>query len=115
MAGVPRLIDVSIAPQLITLYRVDASAVRAADRHVLVGYAAAIAGNARDLLTDAELLLNAGRWAPAHSLAAVTLAEALFGSWAGAQDVIGDADAAADLLASRPNQSPATPTELPEA
>lgn len=81
MAGVPRLIDVSIAPQLITLYRVDASAVRAADRHMLVGYAAAIAGNARDLLTDAELLLNAGRWAPAHSLAAVTLAEALFGSW----------------------------------
>ena len=28
----------------------------------------------------------------------MTLAEALFGSWADAQDVIGDADAAADLL-----------------
>jgi hypothetical protein len=65
VAGVPRLIDVSIAPRLITLCRVDASAVRAAGRHVLVGYAAAMAGNARDLLTDAELLLNTGRCASA--------------------------------------------------
>jgi hypothetical protein len=58
---------VSISSSKATICRVDASAVRAADRHVLVGYAAAIAGNARDLLGDAEVLLSAGRWARAHS------------------------------------------------
>ncbi len=55
--------------------RVDANAVRVADRHVLVGYAAAVAGNARDLLTDAELLLGAGRWARAYVLAVLAAEE----------------------------------------
>jgi len=55
--------------------RVDANAVRAADRHVLVRYAAAVAGNARDLLADAELLLGAGRWARAYALAVLASEE----------------------------------------
>ena len=57
--------------------------MRAADRHVLVGYAAAIAGNAGDLLGDAEVLLSAGRWARAHSLAVLASEE-----WAKAYAVL---------------------------
>jgi AbiV family abortive infection protein len=60
-----------MSASLITLGGVDANAVRTADRRVLVGYAAAVAKNARDLLADAELLLEAGRWARAYSLAAL--------------------------------------------
>jgi AbiV family abortive infection protein len=74
---------VSISSSKATICRVDASAVRAADRHVLVGYAAAIAGNARDLLGDAEVLLSAGRWARAHSLAVLASEE-----WAKAYAVL---------------------------
>ncbi len=55
--------------------RVDANAVRAADRRVLVGYAAAVAGNARDLLADAELVLGARRWARAYALAVLAAEE----------------------------------------
>jgi AbiV family abortive infection protein len=61
----------------------DANAVRAADRQVLVGYAAAIAENARSLLHDAELLLGSGRWARAHSLAVLASEE-----WAKAYSVL---------------------------
>jgi AbiV family abortive infection protein len=62
---------------------VDVDAVRAADRCVLVGYAAAVAENARDLLADAEFLLAAGRWARAHSLALLASEE-----WAKAYAVL---------------------------
>ena len=61
----------------------DANAVRAADRQVLVGYAAAIAENARSLLDDAEFLLGSGRWARAHSLAVLASEE-----WAKAYSVL---------------------------
>jgi hypothetical protein len=67
----------------ITLHWVDVDAVRAADRCVLVGYAAAVAENARDLLADAEFLLAAGRWARAHSLALLASEE-----WAKAYAVL---------------------------
>jgi hypothetical protein len=50
---------------------------------VLVGLAAAVAENARDLLADAELLLGAGRWARAYSLALLAAEE-----WAKAYAVI---------------------------
>jgi AbiV family abortive infection protein len=42
---------------------------------VLVGFAAAAAQNARDLLADAELLLGAGHWARAYSLALLAAEE----------------------------------------
>jgi AbiV family abortive infection protein len=74
---------VSISSSKATICQMDASAVRAADRHVLVGYAAAITGNARDLLGDAEVLLSAGRWARAHSLAVLASEE-----WAKAYAVL---------------------------
>ena len=66
-----------------TLGGVDTNAVRTADRQMLVGLAAAVAENARDLLADAELLLGAGRWARAYSLALLAAEE-----WAKAYAVI---------------------------
>ena len=51
-------------------------------------------GAAAALLHDPDALAAFANPSPA----AVTLAKALFGSWGGAQDVIGDTDAAADLL-----------------
>jgi AbiV family abortive infection protein len=68
---------------LATLDGVNANAVRAADRSALVGLAAASAENARDLLADAELLLGAGRWARAYSLALLAAEE-----WAKAYAVL---------------------------
>jgi AbiV family abortive infection protein len=62
---------------------VDTNGVQAADRYLLVRYAAAIAANARDLLADAELLLRAGRWARAYSLAVLASEE-----WAKAYAVL---------------------------
>ena len=61
----------------------DAEAVLRADRRVLVGYAADVAENARGLLADAELLLEAGRWARAYSLALLAAEE-----WAKAYAVL---------------------------
>jgi AbiV family abortive infection protein len=66
-----------------TLGGVDANAVRTADRRVLVECAAAVAGNARDLLADAELLFGAGRWPRAYALAVLAAEE-----WAKAYGVI---------------------------
>ena|ERR1700722_15446727 len=67
-------------------------------------------GTAAALLHDPDALAAFANPSPE----ALTLAEALFGSWADAQDVIGDADAAADLL--RGLISPlALPTASPEA
>lgn len=60
---------------LATLDGVDANTVRTADRSALVGLAAASAENAGDLLADAELLLGAGRWARAYSLALLAAEE----------------------------------------
>jgi AbiV family abortive infection protein len=54
---------------------VDAEAVLRADRRVLVGYAADVAENARGLLDDARLLLDAGRPPRAHALATLALEE----------------------------------------
>jgi AbiV family abortive infection protein len=62
---------------------VDAEAVLRADRRVLVGYASDVAENARGLLADAELLLEAGRWARAYSLALLAAEE-----WAKAYAVL---------------------------
>jgi len=53
------------------------------------------AGAAAALLHDSDALAAFANPSPA----AVTLAEALFGSRTGPQDVIGDADAAADCFA----------------
>jgi AbiV len=60
---------------------VDLSAVKAAARPELVGYAAAAADNAMDLLDDAELLSGAGRRARAYSAAVLAIEE--FGKAAG--------------------------------
>ena len=46
-----------------------------ADRRALVGWAAATAANARDLLSGAELLLEAGRWPRAYALAVLAAEE----------------------------------------
>lgn len=54
-----------------------------AGRRVLVGYAADVAENARGLLADAELLLEAGRWARAYSVALLAAEE-----WAKAYAVL---------------------------
>lgn len=62
---------------------VDARAILSADRRVLVRYAADVAGNARGLLADAELLLEAGRWPRAYSLALLAAEE-----WAKAYAVL---------------------------
>jgi AbiV family abortive infection protein len=62
---------------------VDAKAVLGADRRVLVRYAADVAENARGLLADAELLLEAGRCARAYSLALLAAEE-----WAKAYAVL---------------------------
>lgn len=52
--------------------RVDANAVWAADRHVLVGYAAAVAGH---LSPGRRGAAGAGRWARAHALAVLAAEE----------------------------------------
>jgi AbiV family abortive infection protein len=77
------ILGVGTALSPTTPHRVDTDAVREADRRVLVGYAAAVAGNARDLLGDAEFLLAAGRWARAYSLAMLASEE-----WAKAYAVL---------------------------
>lgn len=59
----------------------DLTAVKAAPRLELVGYAAAAADNAMDLLDDAELLSGAGRRARAYSAAVLAIEE--FGKAAG--------------------------------
>ena len=69
------------ADRLASLEPVDLSAVKAAARPELVGYAAAAADNAMDLLDDAELLSGAGRRARAYSAAVLAIEE--FGKAAG--------------------------------
>jgi AbiV family abortive infection protein len=53
----------------------DFTAVRAAGRAELVGYAAAIARNGHLLIDDAELLLANCRWPRAYALAALAVEE----------------------------------------
>lgn len=50
-------------------------AVLTADRRALVGFASEVAGNARDLLADAEYLLDDGRWPRAYALAVLACEE----------------------------------------
>ena len=60
----------------------DVTPFRSADRHTLAAYMAAVAANGRELLSDAELLLEHGRHARAYSLAYLAAEE-----WAKAQMV----------------------------
>lgn len=85
LSGVPGGRDNPFGYRLARRYArcMNADAVQAADRHVLVRYAAAVAENARSLLEDAEFLLAAGRWARAHSLAILAREE-----WAKAYSVL---------------------------
>jgi len=55
---------------------VDLSSVQAASAPVLIRGTIAAAGNAQDLLRDAQLLAQAGSWARAYSLAALAIEEA---------------------------------------
>lgn len=85
------------SPSVARLGSVDASAVRAADRQLLVRLAAAVAENAHDLLADAELLLGAGRSARAYSLALLAAEE-----WAKAYVVLTLSFMPAELRAQMP-------------